>query len=183
MLYEPQSDFKRERVVYRPDMSPHSRKLGRTHRADFARLRRGMAHPVRGGRSGRIDALGWIAACLALVSLLSCAGTNSHRKELVVTATAYNSLPDQTEGDPEIGAWGDRLDPAVPSIAVSRDLEKMGLTRGARLRIEGFEREFIVLDRMNRRWERRIDIYMGVDRQAALNWGKREVRITFLPQP
>ena len=31
------------------------------------------------------------------------------------------------------------------------------------------------------RWKRRIDLYMGVDKQAALEWGRRPVTIRWLP--
>ena len=120
---------------------------------------------------------------LLLPLLFGCAATVPGSRELTVTATAYNSLPGQTEGDPSIGAWGDRLDPAVPSIAVSPDLVRMGLGRGARVRIEGFDRDFIVLDKMPSKWTKRIDIHMGTDHRAALQWGVREVEIRWTSEP
>lgn len=98
-------------------------------------------------------------------------------RALVVTATAYNSLPGQTEGDPTLAAWGDRLEPGMRAIAVSHDLIDLGLRRGARVRIEGLPGEFVVLDKMASRWRRKIDVYMGVDREAAIAWGIRKVRI------
>jgi 3D (Asp-Asp-Asp) domain-containing protein len=94
-----------------------------------------------------------------------------------VDATAYNSLPDQTSGDPTLGAWGDRLKPGMKVIAVSRDLEEQGLARGARVRIDGLDGEYRVLDRMARRWTGKIDVYMGNDVGAARKWGRRKVRI------
>lgn len=96
---------------------------------------------------------------------------------LVVEATAYNSVPDQTEGDPSVAAWGDRLRPGVNAVAVSDDLLDLGLVRGTRVRIEGLSGEFLVLDRMHSRWRRSIDIYMGKDVDAALDWGRKDVRI------
>lgn len=105
-------------------------------------------------------------------------------RTLEVTATAYNSVPDQTDDTPFIAAWGDRLEPGMRVLAVSRDLLEMGLTRGARVRIEGIEGEFIVLDKMNKRWRKRIDLYMGLDVQAARQWGKQQVTITWTaPDP
>ena len=101
---------------------------------------------------------------------------------LRVTATAYNSLPGQTSGNPNIGAWGDRIDQLEPgqrAIAVSQDLLKKGLTRGQRVRIAGFKDEFVVLDRTAKRWSNRIDIHMGKDRKRALRWGKRRVLISW----
>jgi 3D (Asp-Asp-Asp) domain-containing protein len=96
---------------------------------------------------------------------------------LVVEATAYNCVPEQTEGDPSIAAWGDRLKPGDSAVAVSDDLLDLGLVRGTRVRIEGLPGEYLVLDRMHSRWQRRIDIYMGKDIDAALDWGRKDVRI------
>jgi 3D (Asp-Asp-Asp) domain-containing protein len=98
-------------------------------------------------------------------------------RALVVTATAYNSVAEQTDSDPDIAAWGDRLTPGMKSIAVSRDLLDKGLTRHAKVRIHGLPGEYVVLDKMNERWENRIDIYMGEDTKAARYFGKRRVRI------
>lgn len=93
-------------------------------------------------------------------------------------ASAYNSVPDQTEGNPNIGAWGDRLVPGMRAIAVSPDLiEDYGLKRGTKVRIDGLEGEYTVLDKMPDDWEEKIDIYMGTDVQRALRWGVRKVRI------
>ena len=98
-----------------------------------------------------------------------------------VTATAYNSLRSQADHTPDIAAWGDKLEPGMKAIAVSRDLLNAGLTRGMRVKIEGLEGEYVVLDRMPSRWSKRIDIYMGEDVRAARNWGVREVEIRWTP--
>ena len=98
-------------------------------------------------------------------------------RELEVTATAYNSVRGQTDRDPAITAYGIVLRPGMRIVAVSRDLEKMGLRQGARLTISGLEGEWTVGDRMHSRWTRRIDVYMGLDAEAARAWGKRRVRI------
>lgn len=164
-------------------------RLDRSSRLDCLD-RKGRAGPLRvpeRSRPGRavVGAPAVIAPLLLLLFLLlpGCASTVPRAKVLVVTATAYNSLPEQTVGDPAIGAWGDRLDPAVPSIAVSPDLLRMGLGRGSRVRIEGFDRDFFVLDKMPAKWKKRIDIHMGTDRRAALQWGVREVEIRWVPGP
>jgi 3D (Asp-Asp-Asp) domain-containing protein len=117
--------------------------------------------------------------CLALLVPVAC--TAEAERSLVVTASAYNSLPDQTVGNPRLAAWGDVLEPGVRAIAVSRDLIELGLVRGARVRIEGLPGEYAVLDKMARRWRRKIDIYMGDDVEAARAWGVREVRIHWRP--
>jgi 3D (Asp-Asp-Asp) domain-containing protein len=98
-----------------------------------------------------------------------------------VTATAYNSLAGQADHTPNVAAWGDQLKPGMKAIAVSRDLLSQGLTRGMRVKIEGLEGEYVVLDRMPSRWSKRIDIYMGEDVRAARNWGVREVQIRWTP--
>ena len=96
---------------------------------------------------------------------------------LEVTATAYTSSVAETDSTPTISAWGDRLRPGMRVLAVSRDLLAMGLTHGTLVTVEGFEQEFIVLDKMNKRWKKKIDIYMGNDRKTALKWGKKKVNI------
>ena len=101
-------------------------------------------------------------------------------KSIVVTATAYNALPGQTTSEhPDITAWGDKLKPGMKCIAVSRDLIPLGLTHNTKVRIEGFEGHYLVKDKMNKRWTKRIDIYMGNDVQTAREWGVREVKITW----
>jgi len=94
-----------------------------------------------------------------------------------VTATAYTSTVCQTDRTPYLAAWNNRLKPSVKSIAVSRDLLSLGLTNGASVRIDGYKHNYKVLDKMNKRWKNKIDIYMGCDRKRALRWGKRTVTI------
>ena len=98
---------------------------------------------------------------------------------LQVTATAYNSLAYQTSSNPNITAFGDSLKPGMKYIAVSRDLLALGLTHNTPVTIEGLEGLYIVKDKMNRRWRNRIDIYMGVGVEAAREWGRRKVEITY----
>ncbi len=103
---------------------------------------------------------------------------------MVVVATAYNSLPDQTkESDPTLSASGIRLRPGLRVVAVSDDLFDQGLRFGTRVRIDGVPGVWRVADRMAPRWSRRIDIYMGDDLEAALRFGARRVRIRWEPPP
>jgi 3D (Asp-Asp-Asp) domain-containing protein len=117
--------------------------------------------------------------------LIACApeAPETVERRLEVIATAYSSSPGQTQGDPSLGAWGDRLQPGVKAIAVSRDLLKMGLRRGTAVRVDGLDGEYLVLDKMNRRWRRKIDIYMGNDEAQALEWGRKAVTIQWTPNP
>jgi 3D (Asp-Asp-Asp) domain-containing protein len=102
------------------------------------------------------------------------------RHTLQVTATAYNSVPWQTSSHPYLGAWNDRLVPGMKAIAVSWDLLNLpGIGHDTQVRISGLPGVYRVLDKMNSEWHRRIDIYMGNNIQAALNWGKRPVTITW----
>lgn len=99
---------------------------------------------------------------------------------LEVTASAYNSLSWQTgPGNPAVTAWGDTLKPDSKAIAVSRDLIQKGFDHNTPVRIEGFEGEFLVKDKMHYRWRNKIDIYMGTDVEKAREWGRRKVKIYF----
>jgi len=125
-----------------------------------------------------------LVASLILAGLLILASCSTIQKplqekqqSLLVTATAFNSLPKQGQGNPNVGAWGDRITPGVNAIAVSDDLVSLGLARGTRVRIEGMKNEYIVLDKIPAKWKKRIDIYMGNDVKAARAWGKRDVKI------
>ena len=97
-----------------------------------------------------------------------------------VTATAYTSSTKETDATPYLAAWRNKLNPKVPSIAVSRDLLDIGLTNGMKVHIKGFKGEFLVLDKMNKRWKNRIDIYMGDNRKKALNFGKRKLEVYWI---
>lgn len=101
----------------------------------------------------------------------------SKTKDIIITA--YNSVPSQTDSTPTICAWGDRIKPGV--IAISRDLEKLGLTRNKKVLIEisGRINEYVVLDRTNKRLKNRVDIYFGGKDKIkdALIFGKRKGKI------
>ena len=100
------------------------------------------------------------------------------RKKLRVIATAYTSHRGQTDDTPFLAAWNNRLRPGMKVIAVSRDLiTKYGITNGTKVKISGLPGYYTVRDKMNKRYKRRIDIYMGTDRRRALRWGRRNVLI------
>ncbi|WP_458626519.1 3D domain-containing protein [Winogradskyella sp. PC D3.3] len=104
------------------------------------------------------------------------------KKTLKVTATAYNSLAYQTNANPNITAFGDSLKPGLRYIAVSRDLLDSGLVHNTKVKIQGFDSLFIVKDKMNRRYKKRIDIYMGNDVKKAKKWGKKKLKIEYCIQ-
>jgi 3D (Asp-Asp-Asp) domain-containing protein len=65
-------------------------------------------------------------------------------------------------------------------IAVSRDmLTRYGLRNGSKVKIGGLPGYYTVRDKMNKRYRKRIDIYMGVNRRKALRWGRRSVVIYY----
>ena len=120
---------------------------------------------------------------LLLTLLLADAAFADEEQVLSVTATAYNSTRAQTDARPNKGAWGDRIEPGMKVIAVSRDLIKAGLKRGTKVRIDGVEGEWTVLDRTPSRLRNHIDLYMGVDIAAAREWGRRRVTIRWRAEP
>lgn len=115
--------------------------------------------------------------CISLICLTSCQFGSGKSTE--VTASAYNSIPEQTRpgSSGAVAAWGDTLKPGMKCIAVSRDLIDSGLTHNTPVRIEGLDGTFKVKDKMNKRWKKKIDIYMGKDSEKAKNWGKKKVTI------
>jgi len=122
------------------------------------------------------------APFLIAAALVCVAGGDSLAEDqrLSVTASAFNSLPDQTDDTPRLTAWGDRLEPGMRVIAISRDLLDMGLSHRTHVTIDELPGTYHVLDKMGPRWTRKIDIYMGVDVDAALDWGVRPVTIRWV---
>ena len=114
---------------------------------------------------------------LAIVICLTACDSDQNLKSMEVTATAYTSSPRETDSTPFLAAWGDALKPSMKSIAVSRDLLKLCLTRNKKVKIEGLKGSYLILDKMNKRWEKKIDIYMGTDVKKAKEWGKKKVTI------
>lgn len=99
-------------------------------------------------------------------------------KRLRVTATAYTSHVGQTDRTPFLAAWNNRLRPGMKIIAVSRDMiKKYGMRNGTKVRIGGLPGYYTVRDKMNKRYQKRIDIYMGLDKRRALRWGRRSVMV------
>jgi len=101
-------------------------------------------------------------------------------RKLRVTATAYSSHVGQTDKTPFLAAWNNRIRPGMKIIAVSRDmLTRYGLRNGSKVRIGGLSGYYTVRDKMNKRYRKRIDIYMGVNRRRALRWGRRSVTLYY----
>lgn len=104
-------------------------------------------------------------------------------KTAIARATAYNSLPNQTDSTPYITATGTRTRPGV--VALSRDLLRM-FPYGSKIMIEDLSgrynaalrgRVFIVEDTMAARKTNSLDIWMS-SRSEAMRFGARQIRIT-----
>ena len=87
---------------------------------------------------------------------------------ILVTATIYHAVPEQTDSTPFITASNSIIDANNPQkhrwIAVSRDLEKLGYTFGVRVCVEGagnLDGIWTVQDRMNKRFTNRIDFLVN----------------------
>lgn len=105
-------------------------------------------------------------------------------ESIIVTATAYNSVPSQTANHPSLAAWGDTLRPGMKCIAVSRDLMALGLKHNTPVQIEGLRGIYLVKDKMHYRWKNKIDIYMGLDIRKARQWGRKKLTIRYaIPNP
>lgn len=103
---------------------------------------------------------------------------SKHKRKLRVTATAYTSHKNQTDATPFLAAWNNRLRPGMKIIAVSKDLlSRYGLRNGTKVHISGLRGYYTVRDKMNKRYRKRIDIYMGLNLKRALRWGRRSVVI------
>lgn len=102
-----------------------------------------------------------------------------------VHVTAYTSHPDQTDSSPFTAAWNNKLHPTrdkLKVIAVSRDLLKEGLDNGDYVLIVKDNSNVIkciVKDKMNKRFENRIDLYFGTDRDRALEFGTKDWSIIY----
>ena len=85
-----------------------------------------------------------------------------------VTATVYNAVPAQTNSDPGHTASMFKLDLSNPYkhriIAVSRDL-LIKFPMGTKVRVSGtrYDGVYVVEDKMNKRYKKRIDILINVD--------------------
>ena len=119
--------------------------------------------------------IGYLVVALGAAVVLL--GAMRPEQTMSVTATAYNSTSVQTDDNPNEGAWGDLITPGMQIVAVSPDLLDAGLARGTELRIDGLPGTWTVLDRTAARHRRRIDIYMGIDVDAAIEWGVKKVTI------
>jgi 3D (Asp-Asp-Asp) domain-containing protein len=90
-----------------------------------------------------------------------------------IPITAYSSTPDQTDGNPYITASGARVRDGIVAANF--------LPIGTLVRIPDLygDKIFVVKDRMNSRYWKRMDIWMST-RQEALNFGLRYAYVEIL---
>ena len=103
------------------------------------------------------------------------------QKHLAVTARAYTA---QSSGHPKNSrpraANVQCLTPDVSAIAVSPDLiREYGLCLNTTVRLSGLEGEYKVMDIMNARYRKCIDIYYGNDQAGAIQWGRRTLTLSW----
>lgn len=120
----------------------------------------------------------WIPLTLGYLLLgFMIATVEAPAETITVSASAYNTIASQTQGNPNVGACG-RLSPSQPSIAVSRDLRKK-LPCNSKVKIEG--KIYSVRDTMGSRWKQKIDICYFKDVKGARNFGlKRNVKMEII---
>jgi len=92
---------------------------------------------------------------------------------LYMTASAYNSMPNQTDGSPYNTAIGSMTRDGVIGVAASNYLPL-----GTYVRFPDIfgDKEFRVEDRMNARYDKVIDVWMR-DYSAAKRFGRRYVKV------
>jgi 3D (Asp-Asp-Asp) domain-containing protein len=92
-----------------------------------------------------------------------------------VTVTAYSSRTIETDDTPFIAAWGDSV--RTGTIAVSRDLlQFFGRGQPVLLYLDGLDAPpdtFVVNDKMNKRWTKRVDIWFK-DTTIAQRFGTKK---------
>lgn len=94
-------------------------------------------------------------------------------KRMTVHITAYSSTPDQTDDTPFITAAGTHVRDGIVAANF--------VPLYTRIKIPELfgERVFIVEDRMNRRYQDRVDIWFA-DRESALKFGIKDAEIVVL---
>ena len=100
---------------------------------------------------------GHVVITLCAVVVVAVLRAMQPEQTATVTASAYNSTRAQTDDNPNEGAWGDLIRPGM--------------------RIEGLPGTWRVLDRTASHHRNRIDISMGEDVEAAIEWGLKKVTI------
>ena len=102
------------------------------------------------------------------------------KNHLTVTARAYTAQSTgHSKNSRPKAANGECLTPDVSAIAVSPDLIRdYGINLNKTVRLEGLG-EYKVMDIMNARHRKCIDIYYGSNQAAARQWGSRTLTLSW----
>lgn len=86
-----------------------------------------------------------------------------------IIVTAYTSSPDETDGDPYITAWGTQTRDGV--------IASNYFSFGTKIRFPDYfgDKIFVVEDRMNPRYHKRVDVWM-TDKESARQFGVRYLK-------
>ena len=102
---------------------------------------------------------------------------------ILVTATIYHAVPEQTDSTPFVTASNYIINADNPQghrwIAVSRDLEQLGYTFGVKVCVDGagnLDGIWTVQDRMNKRFKNRIDFLVNKELKGG-KWNKVKLSI------
>ena len=125
----------------------------------------------------------WVAGVVLAIGVMGCTSGEADSavtwETLEVTATSFTLAEEETKrGNIGLTAFGDQLEPGDKAIAVSRDLIRLGLTHGTKVRVEGLPGTYTVQDKMHRRWRNKIDI-LFTKRKRALGWGRKNIEIQY----
>ena len=110
--------------------------------------------------------------CALALAALGIAG-NANAETITAIVTAYNTVSAQTAGNPCEAASTDNICGRRDVVACPRDIPL-----GTKVEIKG--KRYVCLDRTAKKYDGRFDISFDKDVQAALNWGKRRVKVTIL---
>ena len=102
---------------------------------------------------------------------------------ILVTATVYNAVPEQTDSTPFITASGKRINENCPEchrwVAVSQDLLKQGYTFGKCIEVSGvgdLNGEWEIQDVMNSRFTNSIDFLVSNKRKLG-KWDNVKIKL------
>ncbi len=110
-----------------------------------------------------------------LVSMKDHLITSLQRGHLL-TITAYNADPSQTDDTPFITASNSRVRPGI--VAVSQDLFRNGWVFGRKVYIVGYG-VFTIEDLLAKRKRKQLDIFM-TSSKSAIEFGRRKLRVYLL---
>ncbi|WP_156962495.1 hypothetical protein [Salinisphaera hydrothermalis] len=117
----------------------------------------------------------WLGVAAVLLGAFTASPALAGDHSTVVTVTAYNDVPSETDDHPHTGAWDNHLGPHT--VAVSPDLVARGLHDGTQIAIAGYHHDFVVRDKTADDVHNTVDIYMGRDVDKAREFGEKRLRI------